>query len=378
MTDEASKTAQTPAVFTTAVPSEIRLIATEQLRFDQQNPRFYRLNDASSVDAIVEEMLDDESAQDLMLSIGSKGYFPGEPLLVTPDGNGAFIVVEGNRRLAATKLLNGQLVPPQRRTASVQRLREASATAPPTELPCIVYDERRDVLRYLGYRHITGVKQWDSLSKAKYLLQLRDDFHSDLGRDDQLKALAADIGSRPDYVAQLLTALGLYTTAVESKPTFFGLPIRPEDVEFSYITTAIGYRNLAGWLGLEGRGDFEMKGLKADRLKKAFGWMFSKDQLGRTVVGESRRLELLADIVNSPTAIKKLEDNLNLDEAYLYTDGPQAALQKALTQATEKVAVVWQMLGTTKPLTGDHLIAAEALFEGSKDVRNFLKNKIED
>ena len=81
---------------------------------------------------------------------------------------------------------------------------------------------------------------------------------------------------------------------------------------------------------------------------------------------------------SSQTAIKKLEDNLNLDEAYLYTDGPQAALQKALAQATEKVAVVWQMIGTTKPLTGDHLIAAEALFEGSKDVRNFLKNKIED
>ena len=157
MTDEASKTAQALAVFKTAVPSEIRLIATEKLRFDQQNPRFYRLNDASSVDAIVEEMLDDESAQDLMLSIGSKGYFPGEPLLVTPDGNGTFIVVEGNRRLAATKLLNGQLEPPQRRSASVQRLREASATAPPTELPCIVYAERRDVLRYLGYRHITGV-----------------------------------------------------------------------------------------------------------------------------------------------------------------------------------------------------------------------------
>lgn len=378
MTDEATQLSDKPLALNTALPREIRLIATEQLRFDERNPRFYRLTDTSSVDAIVEEMLDDESAQDLMLSIGSKGYFLGEPLLVTPDENGHYVVVEGNRRLAATKLLNGQLVPPQRRSASIQKLREASATLPPTELPCIVYAERRDVLRYLGYRHITGVKQWDSLSKAKYLLQLRDDFHLKLTRDAQLKALAADIGSRPDYVAQLLTALGLYTAAVESKPTFFGLPIRAEDIEFSYVTTAIGYRNLADWLGLEGRGDFEMKGLKVGELKKAFGWMFAKDQLGRTVVGESRRLELLAEIVKSETAIKKLEDNLNLDEAYLYTDGPQAALQKALAQAAEKVAVVWQMLGTTKPLTGDHLIAAEALFDVSKDVRNFVKNKIED
>jgi hypothetical protein len=365
-----------PVAAPAGMAGEITSIRTELLKFDDENPRFYRLNDASSVDAVVAEMLDDESVQDLMLSIGSKGYFQGEPLLVAAVGDGTYVVIEGNRRLAATKLLNGELQPPDRRSALVAQLRAGATVAAPTELPCLVYAERKQVLRYLGYRHITGVKQWDSLSKAKYLLQLKEEFHSTLERAAQLKALADDIGSRPDYVSQLLTALNLYTTASDEK--FFGLPVRPEDVEFSYITTALNYRKIVDWLGLTSKGDYEMPGLRTEELKKAFGWMFAKDQLGRTVVGESRRLSMLAEVVGSADARVKLEANLNLDEAYLYTDGPQEALKTALTQAADKARVVWDMIGSSPALSAEHLKQSEALFELTKSIRNVLRDKLED
>ena len=80
---------------------QVKMIDTAILEFDPANPRFYRLNDSHSIEAVVEEMLDDESVQDLMLSIGQKGYFEGEPLLVVRKPGGHFTVVEGNRRLAA-------------------------------------------------------------------------------------------------------------------------------------------------------------------------------------------------------------------------------------------------------------------------------------
>jgi hypothetical protein len=96
---------------TQTATGKIEYFSTQDLNFDPENPRFYRLNDPSSVPAVIEEMLDDEGVQDLMLSIGEKDYFEGEPLLVAEDINGALIVVEGNRRLAATKLLNGDIDP---------------------------------------------------------------------------------------------------------------------------------------------------------------------------------------------------------------------------------------------------------------------------
>jgi hypothetical protein len=354
---------------------KVEMIKTNQIDFDPENPRFYRLNDTHSVQAVIEEMLDDESVQDLMLSIGQKGYFEGEPLLVTQE-NGRYTVIEGNRRLAAVKLLNGEVLPPPRRKNGVSAIQSEVVEPPPTELPCLLYENRRDVLRYLGYRHITGIKEWDSLSKAKYLAQLRQEFYPHLGQQDQMRSLARDIGNGSGYVAQLLTALALYTQAEDSK--FFGLPIDAKDVEFSYITTAIGYTNISAWLGLKGKTDISMPGLVEENLKRAFSWMFAKDQKGQTILGESRNLAAMAAVVTSDDAIAVLDDTGRLSEAYLYTDGPQAALEKALEQASKKISIVWKMLPKTNPLTTNHLSLSETLFDDVKAVRNFLREKLED
>ncbi|QEL64784.1 hypothetical protein OTERR_13080 [Oryzomicrobium terrae] len=324
-------------------PPVVKRIASKELSFDPQNPRFYRLSQNPSDEDVIEEMLDDEGVQDLIASIGQKGYFEGEPLLVTRE-HGILIVVEGNRRLAAVKLLNRELEPPPRRKTSVEQLRDEAEVVPPTVLPCIEYPTRRDVMRYLGYRHITGIKEWDSLSKAKYLASIRQEFYADLDHSTQLKSLAKDIGSRSDYVGQLLTALGLYIAA--DNQNFFHLPMTAKDVEFSYLTTALNYRKITDWLGLEGRTDIDMPDLKIDNLKRVFSWMFPRDQQGRTIVGESRNIDKLSEIVSSDAAIEILEKTSRLSEAYLYSEGPQQALITAFTQAQERIS---KRYGTCSP-----------------------------
>lgn len=356
-------------------PPAVTRFKTSELAFDPKNPRFYRLNHTTSDEAVIEEMLDDEGVQDLMASIGQKGYFEGEPLLVTREG-GSLIVVEGNRRLAAVKLLNREFEPPARRRASVELLRNEVVVAAPDELPCIEYSTRRDVMRYLGYRHITGIKEWDSLSKARYLADIRQEFYAQLDQAEQMKSLARDIGSRTDYVAQLLTALGLYIRAEEAK--FFDLPMQAKDVEFSYLTTALNYKKITDWLGLTGRSDILMPGLKPENLKRAFAWMFPKDQQGRTIIGESRNLDKLAEVVHREEAIVILEETGRLAEAYLYSEGPQLALVNALTLAQERVQVAWNMLPKTKPLTKQHLDLAEQLAEDARAIRTHLREKLDD
>jgi hypothetical protein len=354
---------------------QVTRIKTSDLFFDPENPRFYRLNHLTTDEAIVEEMLDDEGVQDLMASIGQKGYFEGEPLLVTRE-NKQLIVVEGNRRLAAVKLLNGQFSAPVRRRTSVELLRQEAIVEAPDELPCIEYPSRRDVMRYLGYRHITGIKEWDSLSKARYLADIREEFYPGLDKTEQMKSLAKDIGSRTDYVAQLLTALGLYISAEQVK--FFGLPMEAKDVEFSYLTTALNYKNITDWLGLEDRRDIDMPNLNHENLKLIFGWMFPLDQQGRTIIGESRNLAQLADVVSSKDAIAVLESTGRLSEAYLYSEGPQQALITALSMAQDRVQIAWNMLPNTKPLTQQHLEMAEKLAEDARAIRGHLREKLED
>lgn len=350
-------------------------IKTINLHFDPDNPRFYRFNNRESEEAAIEDMLDDEGVLDLMRSIGEKGYFQGEPLLVTEE-SGKYIVIEGNRRLAAVKLLNCEIIPPSRRQRSVEQIIHEAPVAADDKLPCILYPSRKDILRYLGYRHITGIKEWDSLSKARYLANIREVFYAEKPVDEQMRIMANDIGSRSDYVAQLLASLKLYTKAEENK--FYDLPMKDKDVEFSYITTALNYKPITNWLGMEGRKDIAQDTLEEENLKSLFAWMFVKDQQGHTILGESRNLNMVAAIVANEDAVATLKAESDLNNAYLYSDGPQAALIKAVETAIKHSNTAWNLLLKTAGLSQAHLDLADQLFDNAKSIRNHIRDKLEE
>lgn len=355
--------------------NKIEYIETAKLKFDPENPRFYRLNDKAGSDkAVIEEMLDDESVQDLMLSIGEQDYFPGEPLLVVKNGK-KFIVVEGNRRLAAVKLLNSEILPPKKKEKSVHLILD-EAQYKPTILPCLVYENREDVLRYIGYRHITGVKEWDALSKAKYLKELSDTFYQGVDKEKLFKSLAKEIGSKAYYVGLLLTSLNLYEISLEKN--FYDLPMNEADVDFSYITTALGYKNITDWLGLESRNDIEAVNLKIENLEKLFAWFFVRDQQGDTIIGESRIIQKLSVIVAHESAVENLIKSKKIDEAYLYTNGQEQALDQALSQAEVKIKVVWDMLLKTQSFTESHEIQAGEISSFARKIKKHIENARED
>jgi hypothetical protein len=355
-------------------PKKIEWISSGDLDFDPKNPRFFRLHGDSTDETVVSEMLDDEGVQDLMSSIGQQDYFPGEPLLVAPVEDGRFIVVEGNRRLAAVKLLNGELQAPKRKARSVAMLVD-DAKFKPTELPCIVYESRDLVLRYLGYRHITGIKEWDALSKARYLADLRETFYSHLPGDEQLRTIAKEIGSRADAVGKLLTGLALFDVAEDEK-FFKKNNLNPEAMDFSYVTTAIGYRSIATWLGLDDGPMGSADGVDTDNLGNLFYWMYAPQKNGRTVVGETRRLKELAAIVASEDGLRVLLETGSLPDAYLYTDGPQEALSYALRSADTKLRVVWDTLLKSAP-TEEHKEYSDEIAKRAKRIHEQICSLLE-
>ena len=243
--------------------AKIELLPLKQLHFDPQNPRFSRYfgNQVQPETEIVERMVKNENVQELMASIGEQGYFAGEPLLVAKNNTTkekSFIVVEGNRRLAALKLLIGDFVDKQ--LPSITHLRETAKILPEHNAPCIIFENRKDILRYLGYRHITGAKRWDSLSKARYIKELSNTFFAELPEEEQLKGIAQEIGSRPDYVAKMLTGLTVFENAKQNK--FYGLQrVGEEDVDFGVLTTALSRTAIAEYIGLESPRDIAAKNL---------------------------------------------------------------------------------------------------------------------
>ena len=313
---------------------DLEFLPIANLKFDPENPRLPESIDGDNESQVLEWMLDDASLIELMGSIGEQGYFPGEPLLGYMQKDGTAIVVEGNRRLAAVKvLLDPNVAPTKKKTTSAI---SAESKNKPSELPIFIYPTREHILAYLGYRHVTGIKAWDPLAKAKYLKQL---FDTDKAKDvqEKFRVLAKKIGSRSDYVARLLAGYSLYEKISEND--FFGIKGLDDDLDFSILYTATSYSNLTGFLGLKSAADPTLAGLVLDRLVELVTWLFETTADGKTRIGESRNLKELNKIVENKTALEKWRAGTSLETAVMFTESPIDIFRISVINSREQLDI---------------------------------------
>jgi hypothetical protein len=348
-------------------------IDVANLDFDPNNPRFSPEVASGPEGDLIERFIRDERLLEVLNSIADQGYFSGEPLLVVPvAGTNRYHVIEGNRRLAALKLLRGLSAIPLGRS-SIEEACENAKHRPP-KVPCLIFADEDAILRYLGFRHITGIKSWSSLQKARYIKKLRDRFYANLDGKAQVVALAREIGSRADYVAQMLTALNLYERA-EAKNFYDDPGLNPQEVEFSLLSTAISYNNIVTYLGLESRQDMTGKRINDESLKNVMSWLFVARGNQKTVLGDSRNLKRLAAVVDSPAAIKQLLADGNLESAFQLSRGPAQALSLALKAIEAKLQEAWSWMPMVDmPETGDEDIA-DTIRKRAVELREAIKAK---
>lgn len=79
-------------------------LAVASLHLDAKNPRLGRETTARAPREILQYLFDHDKALEVTESIAKRGFFPNEPLLAVREDD-KFVVVEGNRRLAALKAL---------------------------------------------------------------------------------------------------------------------------------------------------------------------------------------------------------------------------------------------------------------------------------
>jgi hypothetical protein len=341
---------------TTSSQPASTLLKVADLEFDKKNPRFPKEIAKGSPEDLIERFIRDERLLELVESIGDHGFFPGEPLLVVRD-KGHNVVVEGNRRLAALKLLNNEIKPPEGRISIDNAIK--AARFKPKEVPCLVFSDEKQTLRYLGFRHITGIKAWSALQKARYIERLREENYSDLSIDEALKRLAKETGSKASYMGQTLTALSLYKMAEEAN--FFDYKVKSDEIDFSVLSTALSYTNIAEFIGLEGRTSFEEADIKKNNLKSLFNWLFVKQGNGKSIVGESRNLKKLAAIVTSSTAVKELSRDGDLQAAFDSSKGPSIALTEALVFTERRLDTAWAMIPKVQEISSDNIERAEVV-----------------
>jgi len=334
-------------------PEETRDIPVEDLLFDAKNPRHPKTLFGVDEPEVMDWMVENASIIELMNSIGEQGYFPGEPLVVVraEDHPGKFYVVEGNRRLTAVKLLQNPEGAKKRKKAVAEAAQLAKFK--PQKLPCQIYTRREDVLHFLAFRHVTGIKPWDPLMKARYLRQLSEsDAFTRMERTEKHRRLAREIGSTSNYVARLLAGLAVYEE-LESRE-FYGIASLQEDEgdRYSVLTTAVtSFSNIAHYLGMEGATDADRAHLKSGRLKNLATWLFEREAGKKARIPESRDLAKLNRVIACEAAMERFEKGASLEEADLLTEGPLEAFRTAMAEARTRLQVANEIVHKATGLT---------------------------
>lgn len=289
------------------IQPEYKKINLSELKLDSGNPRLPKSMHGKPVKDILAYMLLDASLIELMLAIGENDFFPGEQLLVVKEADEKYKVIEGNRRLSALMLLsNPELADVQ--VTKIQKVIE-ECKFKPTEIPCLVFETESEIHNYLGYRHITGIKEWRLLEKARYLHGLRINNFSVLNLDQASREIAKVIGSRKDYVKRILVGFDIYKI-IEDEAFFRIRDLDDTTFYFNYIADSLNRNNITEFIGVDFTKETPTENINKENLTKWTHWLFEKNDQNKTrLIGDSYDLNSLNAILGNPEATEAFDKN---------------------------------------------------------------------
>lgn len=314
---------------------EIIYVDIDKLQLDLYNPRLPKSKQGKNEGVVIEYLLLEAATLELMDSIGENDFFVGEMLLVIPneDETGKYIVIEGNRRLTAVLLLNNPELAKVKKSAIKEIL--YSVKFKPSTLPCLVFNSREEIQKYIGFVHITGKKSWRMLEKARYLYDLRysEKFKS-LSFIDACKEIARVIGSRSPYVRKMLTSYQLYTIIEDEK--FYQIDGLSDSTFFlNYFSDGLQKENIRKYMGIDLDSEEPLKDLNKDNLKELVTWWFKKSEGVSRIIGDSDGMKKLNEVLGNAVALAAFKKGINIELAYELTNDIDLQFERKVKESLQ-------------------------------------------
>ena len=332
-------------------------LPVEKLFLDPENPRLPETVQGGNEDTLLLTLYKDFDLRELAGSLSQNGYFDEEPLVAIPkdlptkfkgktyeqlnkdkdyysfinNSDTKFIVVEGNRRLAAVKtLLSSEL-------RTKLKIKEWPDASPQVKedikiLPVIIYPIREEVVPYLGVRHISGIKKWEPYAKARYIASM-------IKKQFSLDDIQKTIGDKGTSTKKSYVCYKLIEQMEEEEE---GSTEKAKSL-FSYLLLSLGQGPIKEYLGISknwSEVDVEkpIKKSKISNLKNLFSFLFGEGKEKLPVIKESR------DITGKLTHVLRLKHSADfllqtrdLDAAYDRSDGEETLVLKQLTTANRNL-----------------------------------------
>ncbi len=168
------------------------VIDIDRILLDPNNPRFFdieahkRVSDERYAESTIQKNTltkltgnKNFDVQQLKDSINTNGYVPLEKIVVKDYDGKYYVVVEGNRRIAAVKSLiedyvDGVVSLDDEVIKSLENI-EVLILSNEGDKENLLWNE----LLIQGIRHISGTKEWGAYQKARFIVSLKEDYKKD-------------------------------------------------------------------------------------------------------------------------------------------------------------------------------------------------------
>ena len=150
-----------------------KTVKVGNLLLDPCNTRIPRVNQTNDQRALLHELVAHESIWKLAKSIALLGLFPTERMVVMPHGRD-YVVLEGNRRLAAIKLLlNPELAQTSSMVTNYRRLARNIDLTPLVSIDVFIVESRLAAARMIAALHTKPArKSWRPAQKAQFYREM--------------------------------------------------------------------------------------------------------------------------------------------------------------------------------------------------------------
>ncbi|MDE0523984.1 MAG: hypothetical protein OXH79_18720 [Boseongicola sp.] len=314
-------------------------IEYEELSEFYLDPRNPRLGLSDNVTQLPQEeiyqRMRDWSLEELAISFLESGFWAHEAVLCTTeeiDGEDRLVVIEGNRRIAALKRLRNTYAGEE---SSKRWLELVDGIEKPEDLfsnvPYIRIGSRSEIDAFLGFRHVTGIKDWAPPEKARFIAKLIDE--GQLGYRDVMRK----IGSTTPVVERNYIAFSILTQ-MESVE---GLSVEEVKNRFSVLFLSLRSRAVQRFLGVEDKFGVDPKEVnppvkadKLEQLKEYSRWLFGDGETP-PVVRDSREVDRFATVLASDEGLQYLRAvrTPSLEKAYVIAGGDQEEIYELVSTA---------------------------------------------
>ena len=312
--------------------ANIEYLGSANLVFDDQNPRMVEFGVAGyNEEQLINLLWREMAVEELVMSILALGFFDHEPLYVMRHKDGKFVVLEGNRRLAAIRsILNPTVVKGERMRKFEGRITPEIKEKLEHRIPVIVLDSRQDAWRLLGFKHVNGPAKWGSYAKAKYIVDIHRNYNI------SLEQIGEQIGDTNKTVSKLYQGFMVIEQA-EKFVEFSIDDIKTPRLYYSHLYTALGYEKFRNYLGITEGADINtpVPSEKYRNLQEVMDWIYGskKRSVEPLIRTQNPDLKRFVGILDNEQSVAAMRMGRSLEVAYDLSVEAGIALQEYMVEA---------------------------------------------